>query len=612
MRFYARPNIDKYECLLLGDENEQLIGLRAPEDSVDFWATGFIRALKDEGHWQECLFKLAQQVDQLPHCEVYGELHEETLPSTFLRVMCALAKALESPEIPDLPWREGLQESVRRFLQSNTWLNFRAFCHGDAYYYGVIVQGDPHQHYFKGQKGETCIPVELWSLWLDDERVPREIVQGILRNHDLLDETVHQQAKLPNSDGATAFLLHSYGSLSKALIKLLDETQDRDLITFRRKTIPALCGTVIRDEHDDLEEQKVYLERIFGNRDLKPDDRYDVLHDIFDDLQKDAEKRPENKPRLTTLTSAITQYYLKQYDLNRATGFWRLLMNKKDLLLRGILTLYRKPYLYAGIGLIWTVVTLIPGVLPDEDWVVIGASLVASSLLAITFGMTALYVLWILLLFFTLQGLDYVDLFLPRLFGAVAVGLSILAFENTAWNISLQLKGLNWVLLCVATYILSFVYVFIDVHKATRLLPLASYQPVRRQVHESPRITLNRLRADNPIKRSLRTSWRVFSIGLFEAFTASLITSTILATAVRADWINELVSNCLGFKWHWGPVLFNTLVDMDLGFLGFSWQWGQMYSFVFFPRLVLLWTGLALLIGAFAQLLWQDQRITSS
>jgi hypothetical protein len=99
---------------------------------------------------------------------------------------------------------------------------------------------------------------------------------------------------------------------------------------------------------------------------------------------------------------------------------------------------------------------------------------------------------------------------------------------------------------------------------------------------------------------------------LFEAFTASLITSTILATAVRADWINELVSNCLGFKWHWGPVLFNTLVDMDLGFLGFSWQWGQMYSFVFFPRLVLLWTGLALLIGAFAQLLWQDQRITSS
>ncbi len=37
-----------------------------------------------------------------------------------------------------------------------------------------------------------------------------------------------------------------------------------------------------------------------------------------------------------------------------------------------------------------------------------------------------------------------------------------------------------------------------------------------------------------------------------------------------------------------------------------------LLSVGFFPFLIILWTGFALFIGSFVQLLWQDQRITAS
>jgi hypothetical protein len=41
-------------------------------------------------------------------------------------------------------------------------------------------------------------------------------------------------------------------------------------------------------------------------------------------------------------------------------------------------------------------------------------------------------------------------------------------------------------------------------------------------------------------------------------------------------------------------------------------QFPFLFEYGFFPALVVLWTGLALFIGAFAQLLWQDRHITES
>ena len=47
------------------------------------------------------------------------------------------------------------------------------------------------------------------------------------------------------------------------------------------------------------------------------------------------------------------------------------------------------------------------------------------------------------------------------------------------------------------------------------------------------------------------------------------------------------------------------------GMPGYFWQSRDFATFTYLPKLALLWTGLALLMGAFVQLLWEERQITS-
>jgi hypothetical protein len=202
--------------------------------------------------------------------------------------------------------------------------------------------------------------------------------------------------------------------------------------------------------------------------------------------------------------------------------------------------------------------------------------------------------------FFTMQGMDYIELLLPRLLGAIVVGLSILSFESTVWEVSLGLNWLNWFLISVVAYSASLLYIYLDVHKTTRLLPLLS----ENEAGEPQKTKIN-----SPTRRSIKTTWTIFFIGLFEAFTASLVVSAILAWGVIADKVSFLNSKVLSL---WNEILvISTWIDPNFGFI-VQYQIGHIGRFFFLPKIVLLWTGLTLLIGAFAQLLWQDQQITST
>ncbi len=158
--------------------------------------------------------------------------------------------------------------------------------------------------------------------------------------------------------------------------------------------------------------------------------------------------------------------------------------------------------------------------------------------------------------------MDYVELLLPRLFGAIVVGLSVLLLQDTAWKIGLQLSWANWVLLCVIVYALSFLYIYIDIYKTVRLIPMAQ----------------------SPVERTLYVSGQIFVISLIEAFLVTLISTTLCAHSV-------LDGNLLS---QGATVLLPGFGRLDV-----------------FPGLILLWTGLALFIGAFVQLIWQDRQITS-
>lgn len=327
-----------------------------------------------------------------------------------------------------------------------------------------------------------------------------------------------------------------------------------------------------------------------------------MLANIFRDLKKDAQKDRQYIPRLTVVSSAITQFYLKQYDLERAIEPWRSMNRSRDILLQSILAFYKTPGFYAITLAMLSILTLLPSISMLSELVNIAAFL-ASVLFGITLAVSVLGILTILIGFLFNRGMDYIELFLPRLLGAIVVGLSILVFQDTGWYIGLNIDGLNWLLVCMVTYTASFAYIFTDVHKTTRLLPSP----------DEPMLLQNQTRViNNPTSRSLKTTRKVFFIGLFESLAASLLVSSVLGLAVLPEQITRWFNNGSEFL-HWEQILeARTLIDPEQGLLGFAWRLGGISTFAYFPKLVLLWTGLALLIGTFAQLLWQDRQITSS
>ena len=93
------------------------------------------------------------------------------------------------------------------------------------------------------------------------------------------------------------------------------------------------------------------------------------------------------------------------------------------------------------------------------------------------------------------------------------------------------------------------------------------------------------------MRRSIAISTKIYFIGLFEAFVSVLLISSLFFS-VALDPARILALSARGFcvVWHVGKALT----------LGLS------------PALVVLWTGLSMFIGAFAQLLWQERQITSA
>ncbi len=373
------------------------------------------------------------------------------------------------------------------------------------------------------------------------------------------------------------------------------------LLPFRKRRLANLYALVVQDEQVDLEEQKMYLERIFSQRELHPADRDELLLGIvLPDLREDAIRNIHHQPRLVAAISAISQYYLRRYDLDNAIQPWGFLFGlDQNILLQVLLAFYRRPYLYAASGVLGSIISLLPSFWPSQTWLMPVAWGISSLLFFLTLGLAITGMSIIFSRFFSKRGLDYIDLFLPRLFGAILVGLSILVFENTIWDATLKLKWINWLLICASVYGGSLIYFFFDIHKSTRLLTI----PIK----ETSQYRGNREQSNPSISYSLRMAWKIYWIGLSESFAATLLVTVVFAPAI----IFDNFTNIYKFPWHYMPDLSAWLI-FQKDILGYAWQVGQSGLFVYIPKVVILWTGLALLIGAFVQLLWQEQRITSS
>lgn len=573
MLFGSRTLVDvqgsySREAILLSDAKDVIFHVRVPKDVVAAWVNGFLVMMETGDGARHCQ-RLVENASQIRWCK----LHVQASQVTFWKVVFALQRFLERAESASLSGRQNALQALYRLLKEK--FNFWAFYESknQGYAYGVVLNGKEILNEFRPlslltveEARQSYIREEWWTSSIDKlYRRDADCLGEVLIHYDLVCETVMQLAVTDVE--AASFTLRSFASFSKALIAFIDQTGD--LASFRQK-IPDLCAFVVKNEYDSFEEQKYYLGRLLKSSET-PDAKLRRLKSVVHDITDDFKKNPTaNGSRLMKIVGPISEYYLSQYDLERAADFWNF-VEKKDWLLHLILCLYRWPWLFASVAIL--VIALLTGFykaighLSPQGILHNMISWSSTGLLGLAFTSvlaTLALILWQFL--FTRRGWDYVDLFMPRLLGAVIVGLSLLLFEDITWKIGLQMDWPVLIVVCVAVYELSFIYIFIDVHKTLRILPLLPEQN------------------EKPLSRSIRTSFKVFLIGFSEAFLVVFFMSGLFCESV---------------------------LSASQRSAGLMLQIGDLNVFGFFPKLIVLWTGLTLFIGAFAQLIWQDRRITS-
>lgn len=383
-----------------------------------------------------------------------------------------------------------------------------------------------------------------------------------------------------------AFKRNSFANFIKALVDKLLVTPG-DLHEYLR-LIPEMCTFIVKNEHDSVEEQKLYLDHILSS--LLPDDRKDrivkgILLDARDDTKRarelvrapdlDKAQRREAQEaakkadlRLQTLTSLISEHYLNLYDLDRSVGIWEN-SGARDLILRGLLYLHRHP---GRVLLAVFLLLVIPALLafpslPEMPWVIWLRGKVFPLLLLPIYAATLGLAGWVIWRYIRRRPLFYIQLFFPRLLGAVVVGLSILLLDDIPWRLGLSVSRLNGIFfngafVWLMTLIFSFAYIFFEVYNVIR------YEPGR------------------TVSDAVEVSRRLFMIGLVEALVAVVVMSSLLFPSLKS------------------------VIDLPNDIWQLSFGGGGWVSIVYFPGLVALWSGLSLFFGTFIQLLWQDRRLT--
>ncbi len=450
-----------------------------------------------------------------------------------------------------------------------------------------------------------------WGYSLEDSHKSNpssELISDLVSHYDLLREFVYQACK--QKPELALSITKNYAALVKAILHFLDIIQQDtgtaytpDLfIVVRRlaqKYSPYFYALIVENETLNLDERQEYLDSIFVHR-MSYEERALLLQNVLADLVEDAQENHENIIAMQTIASLMSQYYLNRYALDRAVLIWeqttKIQQNKKDWLLRALLRLYKYPMYFIIPLVAITALSFAP-------FVASIAMLFSGSLLA-TFFVSSLLGLWtITARLLKKQGFSYLELFLPRLFGSIVVGLTILALESTVWEITLDITWGNWLLMALAAYTGSLAYLFLDIHKNMRLLPdeLNSDDPKddQQKDRKTPR---------NAIDRSIQTTFRIFAISSLEAVGLTTLVSSLIPLNALGETFQTLIANGKTLiAWH--GIIIKVLLNNTFIFQLFG---PDGLTLTYFPKIIVLWAGLSLLIGSFVQLLWQDRQITAS
>jgi len=584
MRFLVSPKENSSSTtvsIIIQDGAETILHMQllGGQDSIASWYIRFTYLRKTQPH------ELNELLDAIPRL-LEIQVDEDAHP-TYLNMLHALFEWAEeeqklqgqSSTENDLPNLCSLHQQLKHAL-----FNFEVITSPNNEYYEAIF---PHPgqeklpvHISRGLFDKSPVPASHVMLKKAQERDPKYI-EYFIHNYS------HIQEYVISADPTT---INVFTGLSKALVRLIK--QENANLGIYGSLVPDICTFIVKKELDH-EEQKEYLKPILLSSFETVERKLERLNGIITDVKNDISLREiphqanvrqfqeDGHRRLMHVISLISEHYLTIYDLDSSANFWRK-AKSKDPVLWLILVFHRWPfiYLFLQIGLL-----ILPSVYAYQHWLtgqdcplLLGSSgpiiekcpPALNSFSPEFFVVLTWYLLLLLLLSFIFTQIMrkrwlYSELVLPRLLGAAIVGLLPLLLNDQSWSIGVLSSVFNWGLMALLTYIGSFIYIFIEVHNIKKFIK------------------------GHSIAQVLKESGRIFLIALAETLFIVTVASSLIFPAV----ISSIGGDITNYK-------FGIYASTPL------------LSFGFFPSLIILWTGIALFIGSFVQLLWQDQRITAS
>lgn len=594
MRFAARSTEEGYEAKVWLDEPSLTIRFVLPENNLDAWQCALEKAQQEP--WFVALeralttetvaFLLRFPMENQPEqdAEEENDRHKAVFERlTFTRLLLA-CKRLSDPKHHTWPaFSQILQKNVALQEFWNTppfsWMCWPG---------NVPIDLSSDESIIEAFRASLLMKLE----WQKKEKqmTDEQFLGDFLPNMDLWRALIADL--MSEKREQLTEIMQGYGGIVMALLDYLDGLIDRFnqespsleqqmlFERFARRYRHHLLALLIENETLSLERRQEHLADLLTCR-ISEEERWQLVKRILTDLEEEA-INDAARYVAETMASLMAEHYLRRYALDEAIQIWEKVQHlKRDGWLKGMLVLYR----FAPAAWIVSLTWLFSACLLPPPWktvsVLLGLAALFVVILAGIFG--------ILGRFWNERGFSALELFLPRLAGAVFVGLSILALENTVWQVSAQLPLLSWGFLSIAAFVGALAYIFLDVHKNTRLLPLSL--EAQKAISKGASV----------MKRSIQTSWRIFCIGAVEA----LGLTTVVASFLPLD--QELMLATHSF-WQWQGFSINIVEQLQ----GVVIDWSPYLHLTFLPKIILLWAGLALLLGAFAQLLWQDRQITAS
>lgn len=560
-----------WALLWLDDRLDTVCCLAVPRDTITHW----------RGAWLALSAGDATQLDRpVAQAKDLFQLDVLDCSLTEIRALYGLVELLQTGPTGASPDLDAGAGAIREFLAER--FDFRSGQDGSNRTQ-IVIEG--HVYPALGTDptwAESWLAAFFkWAGAQSAEAGPADFVQGAVECYEFLYAAARQ-----HRDGG---ILSSFVAFSRALAERLE--RDDRYHPYRRR-LDDVYETIACHECD-LDVARDGLLRLLtapGSMASKWPRLSNFIHRLksTDNWREGAAQA--NDEHVATLTGLIADRYLENYDLDRAVAAWRQL-SLRDPLLGMLLALMHRPggalLLHGAAFLSLTVLALVQSGMSRPLYV--GLPVVGPLSLVPALGGLLLLLLFVgpawvgVRVVYNLlrRRLYYAQLVLPRMLAAIVVGLSVLMLDDFPWRLSLRLPLSVLILVAGGVYFFSYLYILLDVYQTIRFEPVPS--------PSQPSTT------GSTLGYATQVALRVFAIGIVQSFLPTLLITGLLLPIVFQD-----TAAGGAYPWEGSP----------LGWIAFRGGAGSA-AFVFVPALVLLWTGMALFIGAFVQLLWQDRRVIS-